>query len=709
MVFSASNSLLSGMKKLILLLVLCISGLTATAQNQLLDSLLIDFNSAKHDTTRADVYVQFSEILYLSKPDTVMPLCLKAIELCDKNIPKANAAEKRKFLFVKSSAYNNIGYIYQNQGDTKTALDYYHRGLKIQEEIGDMKGLAQSYNNIGFIFQNQNDIPKTLVYYQKSLAIREKIDDQKGIAESLNNLGLVYRKNGDPNCKSQIKDACMRAGVQKALEYYLRSLKIKEEIKDINGIGISLNNIGGIYNFLKDYDKALEYFNRSLVIRQKIDDKQGQSIAFNNIGTTYFRKLDYVQAEKYCLMSMDIAQTIGFPENIRRTAESLKNIYKANGNSIKALEMYELYIAMRDSINSREAQREGQKQYFKLEYEKKAAADSVRVEQEKKVVSLQLEHKKNQSYFLIIGLVLVVIFAGFMFNRFKITQKQKRLIEIKERETQQQKLLIEDKQKEIVDSINYAQRIQKALLASDGLLQNNLPEHFVLYKPKAIVSGDFYWGHAVGSGQLAEGSNKKAVESDQFFLAVCDSTGHGVPGAFMSLLNISFLNEAVNERKIMEPAKILNHVRERVIQNLSSDGGKDGMDCSLAVFDFKKKKLKYAAANNQIWVVRKNEVIELNGDKMPVGKHDKEKQSFTEHNVDLQSGDLVYLFTDGFADQFGGPKGKKFMYKQFQELILSIYNREIESQKDHLIKVFDEWKDGLEQVDDVCVMGIRIS
>jgi serine phosphatase RsbU (regulator of sigma subunit) len=682
------------MKKVAFFMVLIFGVCQLLAQNQLLDSLLKVFNKAKHDTTRADIYVQFSEILYLSNPDTVKPLCLMAINLCDKNISKANDVEKKKFLQIKSSAFNNIGYIYQNQGDVKLALEFYHKGLKIQEEIGDQKGLAQSLNNIGYIFQSQNDVPKTLDYYNRSLTIREKINDQKGIAESLNNLGLVYRKNGDPNCKSEIKDACMRAGVQKALEYYLRSLKIKEEVNDVNGIGISLNNIGGIYNYLGYNDKALDYFRRSLILREKNNDKQGQSISLNNIGGIYFKKKDYKQAEENCLKSLEIAQELGFPDFIRRSAETLKNIYKAKGDDKKAMQMFELYVAMRDSINSREAQRESQKQHFKLEYEKKAAADSVRVEQEKKVVSLQLEHKKNQSYFLIMGLLLVLIFAIFMFNRFKITQKQKHLIEIKEKETQQQKILIEDKQKEIVDSINYAQRIQKALLAGDSLLQNNLPEHFVFYKPKAIVSGDFYWGHA--------------VNKDQFFLAVCDSTGHGVPGAFMSLLNISFLNEAVNERKIADPAEILNHTRERVIQNLSSDGGQDGMDCSLATFDFKKRKMVYAAANNQIWIVRKKELIELSGDKMPVGKHDKEDQSFTQRVFDLQGGDMIYLFTDGYADQFGGPKGKKFMYKQLQELFLDLSGYNTVIQKEKLISVFEAWKGELEQVDDVCIIGLRI-
>jgi tetratricopeptide (TPR) repeat protein len=433
-----------------------------------------EFNNAKHDTSRAQAYVAVSEVLYLSKPDTVIPLCQKAIELCDKNLPTANATEKRAFLSYKASACNNIGYIYQNQGDVKRALEYYHKGLKIQEEISDKKGLAQSLNNIGFIYQNLNDLQKTLDYYNRSLAIREEIGDKRGIGESLNNLGLVYRKYGDPFCKSQIKDACMQSGVQKALEYYLRSLKIKEEIKDQNGIGISYNNLGGVYSFLGDYEKALEYFNKSLDLRKQSNDKQGMSIALNNIGSTYFKKKDFIKAEEFCLKSLALAQEIGFPENIRRTAEALKNIYRETRQFEKTLKFYELYISMRDSINSREMHREAQKQHFKLEYEKKAAADSIRVQHEKDVAQIQLEHSRNQSYLLVIGLILVLVFAVFMFNRYKITQKQKVLIEVKERETQQQKVLIEDKQKEILDSIQYAKRIQQSFMHSERQIEREL-------------------------------------------------------------------------------------------------------------------------------------------------------------------------------------------------------------------------------------------
>ena len=462
------------MKRIVFALNLIVMFSCVRAQDKSLEDLLKEFNAATHDTTRARGYVAFSEVLYLSKPDTVIPLCLKTIRLADKNIPEANAEEKKAFLTYKATACNNIGYIYQNQGDVKQALEYYHRGLKIQEDIDDKKGLAQSLNNIGFIYQNLNDLQKTLDYYNKSLAIREEIGDKRGIGESLNNLGLVYRKYGDPFCKSQVKDACMNAGVQKALEYYLRSLKIKEEIKDVNGIGISYNNLGGVYSFLGDYEKALEYFNKSLDLRKQTNDKQGMSIALNNLGTTYYKIKDYSKAEEYCLKSLELAQEIGFPENIRRSAEALKNIYRETRQFEKTLKFYEIYISMRDSINSREMHREAQKQHFKLEYEKKAAADSIRVQHEKDVAQLQLKHTKNQSYILVIGLILVLLFAGFLFNRYKITQKQKILIEAKEKETQQQKLLIEDKQKEILDSIQYAKRIQQSFMHNERQIEREL-------------------------------------------------------------------------------------------------------------------------------------------------------------------------------------------------------------------------------------------
>jgi serine phosphatase RsbU (regulator of sigma subunit)/ligand-binding sensor domain-containing protein len=274
---------------------------------------------------------------------------------------------------------------------------------------------------------------------------------------------------------------------------------------------------------------------------------------------------------------------------------------------------------------------------------------------------------------------------------------------------------LEEKQKEIIDSINYAQRIQRALLASKKLLDNYLSqkgngknkgmEYFVFFQPKDIVSGDFYWA-----------SN---LDDNNFAIAIADSTGHGVPGAIMSMLNISCLKEAVVAQKLTEPNLILNYTRSKIIETLandgSADGGKDGMDCSLLCFDFNAKKLNYAAANNPIWIVRKNnetselELLEFTADKMPVGKHDRDTVSFTQHSVALQSGDMIYSFTDGLPDQFGGPRGKKFMYKQFKELLASISQLPANEQSKMLNSKLNEWKGELEQVDDVLVFGIRVA
>jgi serine phosphatase RsbU (regulator of sigma subunit) len=225
-----------------------------------------------------------------------------------------------------------------------------------------------------------------------------------------------------------------------------------------------------------------------------------------------------------------------------------------------------------------------------------------------------------------------------------------------------------------------------------------LKDHFLFFKPKDVVSGDFYWGSKLSNGN--------------FILVNADSTGHGVPGAIMSMLNISCLNEAINADKLSQSADILNATRKKIIEHLlndgSVDGGKDGMDCSLISFDFKNKKLIYAAANNPVWVIRDKTLIVLQADRMPIGKHDKDSIPFTQHEFDLQAGDMVYTLTDGFPDQFGGPRGKKFMYKQLENLLISISHESMEIQKQKLENVFENWKGDLEQVDDVCVIGVKV-
>jgi serine phosphatase RsbU (regulator of sigma subunit) len=281
--------------------------------------------------------------------------------------------------------------------------------------------------------------------------------------------------------------------------------------------------------------------------------------------------------------------------------------------------------------------------------------------------------------------------------RTKEVVEEKRIVERQKNVVEAQKHIIEEKHKEITDSINYAERIQKSFLATRELLNENLKDHFVYFQPKDVVSGDFYWASKLNNGQFA--------------LATAASTGHGVPGAIMSLLNITSLEKAIEHQT--SPSAILNETRKIIIDRLKKDGspegGKDGMDCSLISFDFPKNKLTYAAANNSVWIVRENELIELDPDKMPVGKHDKDTVPFTQREFEVQKGDVIYTLTDGLPDQFGGPKGKKYMYKRLKEYLISISKEPMDTQKQKLQDELNSWKGNLEQVDDVTVIGVRIS
>jgi len=298
--------------------------------------------------------------------------------------------------------------------------------------------------------------------------------------------------------------------------------------------------------------------------------------------------------------------------------------------------------------------------------------------------------------------VLIVIIVIIIWNRSlkkemrRREQAEKQLQESFD-EIQLQKDQLDERNKEITDSINYAERIQRSFLAVDELLNANLNDYFVYFNPKEAVSGDFYWAGKLNNGNFA--------------LVNADSTGHGVPGAIMSILNISSIEHAV-DKNISNPAEIFNQTRKTIIERLKKDGseegGKDGMDASLISFNKDKTKMTYVAAQNPIWIIRNGELIEIKPEKMPVGKHDNDHVPFKGGEFDLLKGDQIYTLTDGFQDQFGGPKGKKFMVKKMREYVLSISNLSMADQYEGIVEAFTNWKGEIEQVDDVCVIGVRI-
>jgi serine phosphatase RsbU (regulator of sigma subunit) len=291
---------------------------------------------------------------------------------------------------------------------------------------------------------------------------------------------------------------------------------------------------------------------------------------------------------------------------------------------------------------------------------------------------------------LIISGVLVLVVTFIFWNiSFRKEVKLRVVAEEKLKETLNE---VEEKQKEITDSINYAKRIQEAILPSFDFIKTHLPDSFIYYQPKDIVAGDFYWAEKVG---------------DDFFIAAADCTGHGVPGALVSVVCCNALNRTVNEFKLSEPGKILDKTRELVLESFSKNGAdiKDGMDISL--ISINGNVVKWAGANNPLWYYQNNDLKELKANKQPIGKTDN-PEPFTTHIIELKKGDSLYLFTDGFADQFGGPKGKKFKYKQLEELLISTNQLSVSSQHETLKSTLNSWKGSLEQVDDICIIAIRV-
>ncbi len=607
----------------------------------------------------------------------------KALEYYDKCYKISEATNDLRSMAL---ALNNTGNVYILKAEYPKALDYHLKALKIREKNSDKKGIGYSYSNIGLIYDYQLNYKKAKEYYTLALKIREELDDRYGMANAYNSLGGVCEEEGD---------------LLGALDYFEKSLKIREEIGDKYGLSVSLNNIGTIYEEQNKYTEALIYFNKALKIKEELEDKNGISTSYYNIGKLFLSLKKHNEAVKCFDKVVSISKEIGATDNIRYGYEGLAESYSALGNYKEAYKNHILFKELTDSIFNIENSKEIGDLKTNFEVEKKEAELKIKTQAEKeKLIAVSAERDKRQQViiFSVIGvLIIVIVFSSFLYNRFVLTRKQHKIIEVQKKEVEVQKEVIEEKQKEVMDSIHYARRIQRALLASDSFLNSVLHNYFIYFNPKDVVSGDFYWA---------------TKSHGKFYLAIADSTGHGVPGAFMSLLNMSFLNEAINEKGLEKTNEILGHTRKRLIKALAEDGseegGKDGMDCSLMCFDFENLILEFSCANNPLLIIRDGEVIHTASDRMPVGRSPREAELFTLHKFPLMKNDLVYAFTDGYPDQFGGPKGKKYKYKQLEEKLLSMHLESVTDQKNSLKTEFETWKGNLEQVDDVLMFGIRI-
>lgn len=675
---------------------------TCHAQKTRLDSLEDKLKNSRVDTLQAELLIELANNYRLIDTSKALVYANRALKLSkDLNYPKGIAG-----------AYFQFGEMAEDDGKYGQAIIYLNRALKSYAQINAQKEIAQCYNKIGDVYWWLADYQHAQENYFEALKINEKRQNKIGMATCYRNIGWVYYRQDN---------------FQKALEFFTKALKIfEEEGGKAEHLVMMYSDLGAVHGSLKNHNSSLEFFLKSLELSK--DSKPSTiaiiydnlAIAYSNLEQTklakeYVRKAEKIFTEMnqkvrmvevyntfadiyyeegmhdsalyYAKKSLAISQENKFTLETKNVWFLLQKIYSAQEKYREAFNAFKNYSRLRDSIFSEENTRQVSELQFLYESGKK--------EQQIELQNLQIEKQesdiKRQRILLFSSVAVTLIFLVMSFFIWREYRAKKKAND----ELALQKAIVDQKNKDMTDSINYAQRIQEAILPDIEIKYRIFPNAFVYLRPRDIVSGDFYW--------YAEKDGKK-------FIAAVDCTGHGVPGAFMSIIGNHLLNEIILERSVLQPSEVLNQLHEGVRSALKQDDQKkqaDGMD--IALISFSNAKAEYAGASRPLYIVSGEALQEIKPDKFPIGGKDAhEGKKFTNHSFEIKKGDMIYISSDGYADQFGGEMGKKFMTKNFKNLLLSIAHEAPSEQERILDSTFEKWKGTREQVDDVLVIGIKV-
>ncbi|KJS06493.1 MAG: hypothetical protein VR77_04945 [Flavobacteriales bacterium BRH_c54] len=637
-----------------------------TKMNKLILYLIILFNCQFTLASKLSDKLIIANEVYYSNPDSSYIICKELEKIESKT--NTELAE----IYICQSRY----LILKTKFDEASII--LTKTIKLLEKENNLSLLAKCYSLKSILLNRVSNFEQALFHQKKAISLYTKAKDTTGIISSLTNISLDYLDRNE-------NDSAL---------YYLSKLKRFDDKMKEKSKYFFHQNFGKYYFNVKNYDEAIKEYNKALSIANKHEMIDSKTTCLTLIAITHLNLKQYTKAESTLLESIAIANN----NNL---------LHEANEAYIVLIELYEKQERFKKALEIKKLNDKIEKEIFTIEKINKINEIETRLrlsEKEQIITQQELKIKKEQLntleakskisqliYFILLCIIIIFFIIIIFIRAKKLTTKIKA-----------QKLLLEVKSKEVTDSIKYAKRIQSAILPSSKTIKEYLPNSFIFYKPKDIVAGDFYWLES---------------KNDTILFAVADCTGHGVPGAMVSVICNNGLNRSVREYGLINPSDILNKTREIVISEFekSDEDVRDGMDIALCSIKYKVESknsqttaiLQYAGANNPLWIVRDHELIDIRPDKQPIGKHFK-NSSFTPHSIELKKGDTIYIFSDGYADQFGGPKGKKFMYKPFKNLLLSIQDKDMDDQKEILEQRFNEWKGNLEQVDDVCVIGIRI-
>lgn len=598
------------------------------------------------------------------------------------------------------SSNTNIANLFYNSGKYNLANKYFFRSLKLAEKYQYRNLIYSILSNISGVYEEQKEHGKAMIYIQKAKQghLNELASYQKGLLYY--KIGVIYQN---------IKD------LDSAVISYNKSISAYQEAELFNYMAMAEASLGSVYVDKGEYGKAKDLLLKSAATRLGYSDSLGYSICMLNLASNEYNNENYQEAKKYIDVALNGIKKEADFGSFLDSRFSAAEIYQRLGLLHEAIEYFKIYAINKDSSYTKQSalQQAEMETLYELDKKEQAIAllnkeaelkNAKIVQSELEEANAKEENKRKQSQLLaaLIGAGLLSILGVLLLRGNRIKKRNNKILEVKNIEITRQKEAVEqahhelgEKNKEIMDSINYAKRLQEAILPPKSLVKEWLPQSFILYKPKDIVAGDFYWMESI---------------NNQIYFAAADCTGHGVPGAMVSVVCSNALSKSLLEEQKLTPAEILNRTRELVIERFgrSEEEIKDGMDVSLCALNLNTGALQWSGANNPLWILRhkSDHIEEIKADKQPIGKYGDEKP-FTNHRIQLQQGDIVYLFSDGYPDQFGGEKGKKFKSGNLKKLFLSIKDADMQQQRQLLSQEFESWRGELEQIDDVCVIGVK--
>ena len=579
-------------------------------------------------------------------------------------------SQKLNFKRGIASAYNNFGVACNYQGDYSQSLQYLFKALKLYEELNDKRGQAIALKYMGTVYTKEGDSSEAITHLHKALHLFMEEKDTDYIATSLLSVGNLYEGSGDHST---------------ALAHMSKALELFKAINEKDGIASSLMYMGDVYNNRNEFAQATDYYQQALLIFNELGDKAGLATLFVSFGKVYGKQGNYQHALEYENSAIALAKDFGGLDEIQAAEMELSIIYEKQGNGALALQHYKAYTAIKDTIFSQQNTQRAVREEMNLEFEKKQAVSQAQFE-EKEALHKEEVRKKQITIYFVSGIMLLAFgFAGFAYrsNLQKIRANK----------------IIEEKNYQITESINYAERIQQAVLPAKEEIDAVFPDNFVFYRPKDIVSGDFYFFYK---------------NQERIVLAVADCTGHGIPGAFMSMVCSEKLSDIVKTTQgTGEVLKLLNSgLKTSLHQSEKESSSQDGMDIALCsiIPSVNGVKLSFSGANRPLWVIPKNkkEIHELVPTKKSVGTFTTEEQDYSTFVIQLQQGDTFYMFTDGYTDQFGGDEGKKITSKKLGDMILAMHEKPMKEQQRELEIFLQDWKKDMAQQDDILVMGVRV-